>query len=232
MTVFPQMIQPGAGRRKNRVVAEYQASPLNSGNSSSYNFTSQPFGTADSNRRIGVMGFIIGDNGSNMSLSSMTIGGVSATIEGQFTFNWPSSDECVFFCQALVPTGTTGTVSVSCSTGSFRCALSIYAIYNCAPTPIVDVQANDQYYAAGGTTTTPSLNVSPYSAVIGFYYGFCPNGAPDWDNIADEDFDKSGEGSTARYTGASELNPLYGSRVLSVSRGDEYGGDLIVASIR
>ena len=52
------------------------------GDTASYSFTSQAFGTADATRKIvvGVSGRKSGGTGTNTGLASMTIGGVSATL--------------------------------------------------------------------------------------------------------------------------------------------------------
>ena len=81
-------------------------------NTTTINITNVSFGTATSTRKIAI--FIT--NGSNTTLSSASIGGVGATVH----FSTQSSAyvyHSVYAISATVPTGTTGTVSLTFSGG-------------------------------------------------------------------------------------------------------------------
>lgn len=90
-------------------------------NLTTYSFTSQSFGDEASDRQI-----IIAVNGyrstAQADLSSATIGGVSATLSASRV---SANDVSAIFI-ANVPTGTTGTVSVTFGTDQTEAAIAIY----------------------------------------------------------------------------------------------------------
>lgn len=86
-----------------------------------YNFASQALGTAAGNRKI-VVAICAGTSG---QVSSVTIGGVSASHVVSVT----GSEARTEFWVANVPTGATGTISVSLSASSGRCGIGVWAIY-------------------------------------------------------------------------------------------------------
>lgn len=95
-----------------------------------YDFTSQDFGSADATREIIVS--VLWFTGANaQTLNSASIGGVSATIHVQ------NNDQIsgnlyvgAAIISASVPTGTSGTVSVTLSAGCLGCAIGAYRAIN------------------------------------------------------------------------------------------------------
>lgn len=95
-------------------------------NTSSYSFTSQPFGAPDADRYIIVGGYA--RSSSTGGVSSVTIGGVTATI-----VNLSNGADSSWFAYANVPTGTTGTVAITYGVSQNRQVIGIWSVPS-APT--------------------------------------------------------------------------------------------------
>lgn len=95
-----------------------------------YSFTGVSIGSAVSNRLVVVAA---NPNGSSVtSISSMTIGGVSATLAVQTqTDNGVSS---IWF--AVVPTGTTATIALTCNAAASRCRIAVYRVVDASNTTL------------------------------------------------------------------------------------------------
>lgn len=108
-----------------------------SSDNTTYNFTTYSIGTASSTRR--VIAVFYGDNGSNTgrTVSSATLGGVSATIDAQVTHSSGGS-AVVAIVSATVTTGTTATLSVTFSGGMNRAAVWAVAVDNLSGTAATD----------------------------------------------------------------------------------------------
>lgn len=97
-------------------------------NLTTYDFTSYPIGAASSTRR--VIAVIHGDIGSAaVTLSSATIGGVSAAIDAQAN-GGAGSTNLTAIISATVTSGTTATISVTFSGGLQRAACKAIAVDN------------------------------------------------------------------------------------------------------
>jgi hypothetical protein len=108
-------------------------------------FASQSIGTAYTNRLVCVaVGWATGSS-NTITLSSATIGGVSATIATQ-AHGWYSSGTAIIY--AVVPTGATGDIVLTFS-NSVYCAISVYASQNVT---LTYVDASSDNTATGGTT--------------------------------------------------------------------------------
>jgi len=106
---------------------EFLQATTDTANATTYTITGVNFGTADANRRI-VIG-IAARATSTFTVSSATIGGVSATILAQVTqvpvagaFNIHA------YITADVPTGSSGTVAITLSTGALRLQIATYRV--------------------------------------------------------------------------------------------------------
>lgn len=115
-------------------------------NVATYEFVSQNLGAADSGRHI--IACVMARKGSAFTISSVTIGGVSATevIQVQSA----TADGLSGIYVANVPTGTTGTVTVVLSSDAARCAISLYSASGITTTP---------YDSASSTATAPSATI-------------------------------------------------------------------------
>jgi len=173
--VFAQSVAfpgPGLGAIGTPTLS-FQTSTQNASvGSSSVSFTSQAFGSADPTRVVIVCA--TGTAGGAASLSSATIGGVSATIQVQTN---GAARGLSAIISAAVPTGTTGTVSLTYNTSVSRIAIGVWSAINMG-LPAAATATN------GATTTTSSqtqampVNVLAGGFAIGCSYDNGDSGAP------------------------------------------------------
>lgn len=152
---FP-MISPG-------VVApsiSYRTAADDASNASSYSFASQDIGTASGTRTVIVCAVGLTSGGGAATVSSPTIGGVSATV--QKTHNGGGGAwSCIF--NASVPTGATGTIAFNV-TASNRCQIMVWAAYN--------LTSNTAVVTAGSSSQSASVNMNTVTGdilVVGGY---------------------------------------------------------------
>lgn len=100
----------------------YLTSDNSDNNASGYTFSGINFGSAAANRLIIVAVHNSGPSGK--SLSSITIGGVTGTI----VKNQTSGFAGVAIAQALVPSGTSGTVVVTLSGSNESCGIGVWSV--------------------------------------------------------------------------------------------------------
>lgn len=132
------------------ISSTYQTAAVDTTDAASYSFTSQPIGTASASRRVVVaLGWA---SGSAVTLSSVTIGGVSATIDAD-TGN-ATGNRRVYFASAVVPTGTTATVAVTLSGTVVRIGMGLWTLTGGSPTGQTAVVIN----APSGTLTVTTVS--------------------------------------------------------------------------
>jgi hypothetical protein len=106
----------------------YQTSATDGTEASSYSFASQAFGPAAADRLV-IVGIAYTDASGNPDISSVTIGGVSAT---KHTNARPDSSTSKFCGSAIysasVPTGATGTIVVTPNQTITNCSISVYSV--------------------------------------------------------------------------------------------------------
>lgn len=95
---------------------------------STYTFSSQNFGTASSDRYI-IIGIAARKAGAATTISSVTIGGVSATIVAEYS-NSDTNSNISALAIANVPTGTTGDVVVVFGATMVRCVITAWSATN------------------------------------------------------------------------------------------------------
>ena len=120
--------------------------------------TSVDFGAADANRLIVVAGSSYRGSNNSWSISAATIGGVSATINWSRSINGSSSNQLNYIVSAIVPTGTSGTVSVTHSTQGSEADFSIYRLIGYSATHFSTQQ---------GTTATGSITTTSNGILVG-----------------------------------------------------------------
>lgn len=156
-----------------------------------YTYSSQSLGTAASDRYIAI---VTGARkaGAGFTLSSVTVGGQSATIVTQVT-NTATNSDTAGIAIAAVPTGTTGDVIVTWSTTVLRNYIGIYRLDNLAsplsPTVATSTAANP----------TGAINTNVGDCALGSALTAAATTAS-WSGIT-EDFDSTVE-SFVTYTGA------------------------------
>ncbi len=157
----------------------------------SYSFASQAIG-AEADRDY-VLVFVFGrlTGTPSATISSVTIGGVSATQRGTSTA--PASDTTIVaLFSAVVPSGTTATVGVTFSATMSRCVISVYTIKgNSSITPT----ATTANYI--GSATGLNLNVatpSGNSVILAASYAAATDNTMTWTGL-DKDFEAYYEGA-------------------------------------
>ena len=93
-----------------------------------YTFSSQNLGTAAPDRHI-IVGVAARKGGSATTISSVTVGGVSATIVDQYS-NSDSNSNISGIAIASVPTGTTGDIVVTFGAQMVRAVIAVYRATN------------------------------------------------------------------------------------------------------
>lgn len=108
---------------------------------SSYNFTGYSFGTESSDRYL--IASVVGRaSGTGLVVSSVTIGGVSATELIAHTIEDDGNSQPIGLYMALVPTGASGNVVVNFSGNALRASAALYSLTDMTNPTIYDGSAN------------------------------------------------------------------------------------------
>lgn len=127
--------------------ADFLQTTEDTDNLTTYTFSSVNFGAADAGRYI--VAAAAGRTGSSgVTVSSITIGGVSATIVVQDNNN-SGGDNVVALAAAAVPSGTSGDVVVTFSTGMVRALVGLYRV--------TGIDGVDDFQALSSTAAPPSV---------------------------------------------------------------------------
>lgn len=167
-----------------------------------YTFATRAVGTA-SDDRVVVVGLTGRKAGAAATISTVTIGGITATplVTANNTTGGNSSVTALY--AALVPTGTTASVVITFSAGQVRAAIGIWTVKGLGGTIVPYHTAS----ASTGSDTDPnsvSLIVPNYGARIAFYYnGSGGSQSTSWSGVT-EDFDAVIETNT--YSGGHSNN--------------------------
>ncbi len=164
-------------------------------NLTTYTFAGENFGTAPADRQIIVA---IGSQGAGEtaeSISSVTIGGVSATITVQRT-NSIVDHTISGLAIANVPTGTTGDIVITLSTGERRCGIGVYRATGISAIPTD---------TGSSIANNPTFDIDVIAG--GFAIGTAGTGFFDtatWTNLT-EDYDFQAGGESFALSGASDV---------------------------
>lgn len=131
---------------------------------SSYTFSGLSIGPTGSNRLVVVAVGWTNSTGIARTVSSATIGGVSATIQCQIN-DAASTAPGVAVLSAFVPTGTTATVVVNFSGNNRNCIVATYSAYNVASGTATDTDTSISGVIAG---TSGSTSVTSTVSTDGF----------------------------------------------------------------
>ena len=187
------LILPQRGKLSGSVppVLTYIGENLSTSNVDSYSFTSEPIGTAAADRLVVVVAL------TNVcaSFSSITIGGVSATIHEQLADSGTSP--CQAIASLLVTTGTTATIVVNLSDSGGHMAIGVYNITGLNSTTPED---SGQDGLTTGTSVSDTLVVSKDACIIAAGGQYSGNPPISWTGVT-EDFEEafSGESGTSAW---------------------------------
>lgn len=175
---------------------------------STYTFSSSPLGAADANRLIavGVSG-VFGPGGSSRTVNSVTIAGVSATSIVKVSHDVASAYTAAAIFAAIVPNGTTGTISVVFNGAMRRCGCGIWRLLN------ADIVPHATIGDANGTPLGGSLEIPAGGAAVataqatGGATSFNWTGlTEDWDEWLASSTYTSGAHSTTAGTAARQVS--------------------------
>lgn len=194
------------------ISSTFQQAASDATDAASYSFTSQPIGAASASRRVVVaIGFAAA---AAVTLSSVTIGGVSATIDGDS--GNANGNRRVYFVSAVVPTGTTATVAITLSGTVARIGIGVWTLSGGSPTGQTAVLLN-----AGSGTLTVTTAVDDVVLAAGFSSHTSNSVTTTW----------SGTGVTERYDGQIEnvFNAHSGADVVATttSTGVGFSNDVV-----
>lgn len=160
---------PGAAFAPSGPDFSHIASTSDDSNQTTYTFASQSFGAVASDRRIIVSIRASGTSTNNNSISTVTIGGVSATIHAQANNNGNTRNGHAGVASAAVPTGTSGSIVIVYATDLgllLGCHISVYratglvsgtpfdtATSTDASTLLIDIPANGILISCAATVS-------------------------------------------------------------------------------
>jgi len=163
------------------------------GNLSVYTFHDQNLGVADVGRYI-IVAAMARKAGAATTITSITVGGESATIVKQVTNNITNTD-IAGIAIAAVPTGTSGDIVVTFGAGMVRCAIGVYRVVG------IDSATPADSGSSIADDPTCSLDVPAGGFAIGT--GLTAKAASaSWTGLT-EDYDGTLE-TYVTYTGASD----------------------------
>lgn len=162
-----------------------------------YTFAAQNLGTAVAGRLIVVAVHARATGATALTVSSASIGGVSATIAVQLSST--ATDTSVnAIVYAVVPTGTTGDIVVTLSRASNRCMVGAWRLVDLVSTTPTDTDSSS------AANPTCSLTVSAGGYAIGAACVAVGGGSATWTGL-DEVYDAITEALT--HSGASKAFP-------------------------
>jgi hypothetical protein len=175
-----------------------------------YSFASQAFG-AEAVDRVIILTIHARSTGS-ITISSVTISGVSATARATAINSGSGSDIAAIYTAAL-PTGTIGTVEVVFSGGAVRCGIGVYRMVGGSEVPA----NNYTDTTLGGQTLSVSADVSANGAIVGAGFGASAGTASTtWAGIA-EDVDSGFAESSASCRTSAHLEFAAAQAGLTIS---------------
>lgn len=220
------------GRGGTTPVTELTRPTTSSGASTSvattYTFNSIAFGTASSTRR--VFALVTGRSGSTgRTISSGTIGGVSATIHVQNTASSGGST-VTGILSADVPAGTTGTVAITFSASmDGGCVVFVIALDNLQSTTPVDTGGATAVSGASVSDTSVAWNAGGYvMAVAHFHSG---TGNTTWTGLT-ESADVSSNSSPHTFAYLQPTTSATGQTVTATSSASRSRLSLSIVSMR
>ena len=170
-----------------------------------YTFSGMELGAAHSNRKI-VVHVVMSDGSAGTTISTLTIGGISAAVVSDGVTNASAdgagaSTSLSAQWMAAVPTGTTGDIVVTFSAESNNCAITVYRLINAATTAFhvaTDITAD------GSNAVSASLNIPGFGVAIGSvrWQGNGATRTTTWDGLT-ENVDETIE-ATSTYSSASK----------------------------
>lgn len=170
--------------------------------STTFTFSTVSIGTASSTRYVIAQISAVADATAGVTLSSVTIGGVTATIHASQAFG-AGATHMAYIAGATVPTGTTATVAVTFSAATSSCAVYVTSIDGLqSTTPVTTGSGNGN--AGASTANTGAVLTYPAN---GFAVGVATKSVSTTTTWAGGTLTKQSEGT-------------YGTTVRTISNAD------------
>lgn len=185
----------GFGATVNRPRKTFLERREDEGNLSTYTFSSVNFGEAFMRRRI-VVGIVGSQGTNNRTITSVTIGGVAASIAVQAN----NSGRRVGLAWASVPTGTSGDVVVTFDGAEDRCVIFVWSANETNPPITVTDTANSV-----ATPLNLSIDLTPLSLVFAVAFSAAATSAT-WVGLTE---DSDANFSSQEFTAASLEGTTY-----------------------
>lgn len=187
------------------VVSTMTAHPTSATDASSYSFATQAIGTATADRIIAV-GVSI-QSLAVRTISTLSIAGNNAAVQSSIDAVTGGQTVLGAIYSLLVPTGTTATIVVTPSGACVRCAITVWALYNCASATAVNATNS-------AVVNSSSLGASLTTLPGGVALGYCCHtingggtlGNLTWTNLT-EDVDETYESANVKQGAASLVEP-------------------------
>lgn len=190
---------------RHRLSLEYRAQYSATNDASTYTFSNADIGAAASDRLVIVAVHAAFSGGTNRTITSATIGGISATIDYAGT----NTDARGFtFLSAIVPTGTTATIVLNFSGNLLRLGIGVYRLTKY--TSRVPRDTASSFRDDNANNISDTINVYGGGVVIGMSFsGDDANGGNvTWSGLT-ENYDGTIESSLFYYSGAHQLIPTH-----------------------
>lgn len=172
------------------------------------------FGNTGTNRVVAIV--LTSGSNSSISISSATIGGVSATIATQTTASFRNNA----IIYATIPSGTSGDVVITFNASSTTSTFAhSYSIYNATNTTPQDAKQSINTSTGVSATRSVSLTYSNNSVVIGGYSAgaYDPAAALTWTNVT---IDIEDEGGSAVNSSSSSFKTTGATTTFQVTSTD------------
>lgn len=200
------------------------------GNVTTYNFAGVNIGTAAADRYVFVAVVHSSSAGTARTISSATIGGISATIVANQAGVAHAQGLGAAVIWAAVPTGTTATISITLSGGGGSCNIATYRV-----TGLVSATEHHSQTAALATTgglLSLSLNVPANGFVIAAYNNSANTGSVSWTGVSEDHDAPNSDGSpeTVSFGSLASLSAETG-RAISVQHTDTNAQDRCMCAV-
>lgn len=193
-------------------------SAVSATNATSYTFASQSLGAVHGERYI-ICALVADNGGTNVQISTCTIGGVSATVVRE-AVGWETASLVI----AKVPTGTTGDVAVTWTVSSLRCGIGLWRAINLNTPTAHDTEIHQFADPLSVTINIPAngfviaSGYSRNSAAVAAYTG------------ADENYDQTVETGAAHYGGSRSFSAAQTGHTVSVNLPNATSACMVAAS--
>ena len=203
MLSLTELIGFGAGQGP-AAAASYLAYASDATKPTTVTFSAMSFGTAADNRRLSACVQWDNDGGNTRTISSLTIGGVAATVHQVANSSATDNKVNVAIASASVPTGTSGDVVVTWSGTVDKPHVALWRVTSESGTPI----DSDKFESTGDAAVSVTLTVEPGSVLIAAATAGNASANITWTNATEGQDDTNGAELASAYATVSSGGSL------------------------